>query len=103
MEVALEHLRRTRRTKTESLDRLAAIQQPIDNRLLNLKRHPTEYSWDLWVARDKIRGGLMHTKTRLENQRQQTIRDYEREVMHLQDRLVMLLNKHAQVQQDDGD
>ena len=97
MDVTLDHLRRSRKTKTDLIQRLDFVKSPIDNRLVNLKRKPTEYSQRLWVDRDRIRGQLLRTKVQLETQQQRLIMDYERDVRHLQDRLLVLLNKHEQL------
>tara|TARA_R110002111_G_scaffold177181_1_gene243193 strand:- start:3036 stop:3266 length:231 start_codon:yes stop_codon:yes gene_type:complete len=73
------------------------MREPIDNRLLNLKRQPTEYSHSIWIDRDKIRGQLMHTKVRLETQRQRVTKEHEKEVQHLEERLLTLLHQHEQL------
>lgn len=97
MELILEHLNRSRKTTSNLIERLDLIKRPIDNRLLSLKRQPTEYSRYIWIDRDKIRGQLMHTKVRLETQRQSVIKEYDREVQHLEERLLSLLHQHEQL------
>ena len=103
MELSLEHLQRSRRTKSDLIEHLESVRTPIDNRLLNLKRQPLEYSRTLWIERDRIRGQLMNTKVRIETQRHRVVKEYEREVRQLENRLLTLLNKHEQLESDQND
>ena len=75
MALTLEHLGRSRRTKSESMKELESIRQFIDNRLVNLRRLPYEPS-DRWIERDKIRNQLTNAKVRLESQRLRVILNY---------------------------
>lgn len=94
MALTLEHLHRSRQTKGDLIKRLDGIKEPIDNRLVNLKRQPTEYSSSIWIDRDKIRGQLMHTKVRLETQRQRVMKEYEQDVKQIEERLLSLLQQY---------
>lgn len=94
MALTLEHLNRSKRNTTDLIARLDNVREPIDNRLLNLKRLPTEYASSIWIDRDKIRGQLMHTKVRLETQRQRVMQDYQRDLRQIEERLLELLQQY---------
>ncbi len=102
MTLTLEHLERSRRTKSESMKGLDTMRQSIDNRLANLRGIPYEPS-DRWIERDRIRNQLTNVKVKLESQRLKVVSDYENELQSLEVGLLKLLNKHELLNMENGD
>ena len=103
MALTLDHLDRSRNTKESLLQKIDNVGDAVDNRLLNMRRLPNEYSPRLWIERDHIRNQLRNTQVRIESDRRRICMDTNKEVQRLQDRLLDLWNKHQLLHLNNGD
>ena len=97
MALVLEQLEAVRNHEQHLEDRLNERELGLKTRMLNLKTPPREYDWDRWARRKQLTHQLETSLTRLEQQAQRLAIDREQRLHALQDRLLSLWGRWAQV------
>ena len=101
--LTLDHLDRSRKTKESLLRKITEMASVIDDRILNIRRLPHEYSPSQVMEKDSFCNQLRTIRLRIEANRRTICMDYDKEVQRLHDRLLTSWNKHEMLHVDHDD
>jgi len=102
MALTLDHIQRLRQRNHQAQTIFVQRECELSSEIMGL--HPNVHYANPadWLERKKMVFGLMATLARVENRRAQADTDHEKQMMVLHNRLLELLNAHAQLRQYNG-
>jgi len=102
MALALDHVQRLRRRSRGFKFALLERECEISTEIMGVRPATWHYMPGDWMERKKMVFKLTTALARVEHQRLRADFDYDKQTMALHDRLLQLLNIHAQLRQYDG-
>ena len=100
--LTLDHIRRVRQQDRHFRRGLLERECDIETQIMNIRPSYYRYIPHRWVEQSKMVIRLTAALTAVETQRNRLIVDYDKRMQALHDRLLQLLNMHAQLHQDHG-
>ncbi len=97
--LTLEHVENTRLLFSEQMRSLVRVECYVDTELMQMEQRTPRYSPDRFPEREKLQRRLHQVG----GERRKLVTAHEERVQRLHDRLLDLVNKHAQVSPQDWD
>ena len=101
--LTLDHIQRLRQRDRRLRRGLLERECDIDTQIMNISPSAHRYMPHRWAEQSRMIIQLTAALAAVEDQRRRVNVDYDKRMQTLHDRLLQLLNMHAQLHQYDGD